>query len=371
MDTRAFEEAVLQALPELLEERLNARVHAVPQESPQPVDGEFEVELDGRHLRLAVEVKTRVDRRAVPRLLHRASAVRAGSPDAVFLVASRTLERGIREELAAAGVSYADLGGNLHLRAPGVFVRMDGGRPPGWVLEPRAKKRVNPFSDKGSFVLRLMLDEPERTWRVSSLAEGAALTKGWASLVAAEILERGYAVRKGAGLRLADPEAVLRDWAAAYSWRRNRVRSYVAPYEHGELADALPRALADAPGPTGLTLLAALDRIAPHVHHHGQTHLYVAPPDAGRTSRHLELALYLEPVSRGGNVHLVSPYYKASALFRSRSVQGAPLVSDVQLYLDLRDYPVRGREAARTLLRGVLAPRLGLGRDAVDRLAPE
>ena len=43
------------------------------------------------------------------------------------------------------------------------------------------------------------------------------------------------------------------------------------------------------------------------------------------------------------------PYYKNSAFYDSREVENLRVVSDIQLYLDLYGYPVRGREQAEHL----------------------
>ena len=44
------------------------------------------------------------------------------------------------------------------------------------------------------------------------------------------------------------------------------------------------------------------------------------------------------------------PYYRESAFYdRQMSKGGMKVVSDLQLYLDLYDYPVRGREQAEHL----------------------
>jgi len=57
---------------------------------------------------------------------------------------------------------------------------------------------------------------------------------------------------------------------------------------------------------------------------------------------------------------LVRPYYRNSAFYDGRRIDGLPVVSDIQLYLDLYGYPVRGREQAEHLfqkrLKDALAP---------------
>ena len=70
--------------------------------------------------------------------------------------------------------------------------------------------------------------------------------------------------------------------------------------------------------------------------------------------------VYAEPVSQGGNLHIQVPYYGKAAFYGCRRLDGVRLVSDVQLFLDLVHYPVRGAEAAEALLRKALGPQLGL-----------
>lgn len=60
-------------------------------------------------------------------------------------------------------------------------------------------------------------------------------------------------------------------------------------------------------------------------------------------------------------LHLLSirvPYYRVSTFFGKRQVSGLWVASDVQLYLDLYDYPIRGRERAEHLYNRRLRPLL-------------
>jgi hypothetical protein len=48
---------------------------------------------------------------------------------------------------------------------------------------------------------------------------------------------------------------------------------------------------------------------------------------------------------------LIEPYYGPAARYGAVSIDSVWIVSDVQLFLDLVHYPVRGPEAASALLR--------------------
>jgi hypothetical protein len=59
-----------------------------------------------------------------------------------------------------------------------------------------------------------------------------------------------------------------------------------------------------------------------------------------------------EPAEQG-NVVLMKPYYKTSVWHGMDVIGGVPVVSPLQLALDLWHYPLRGREQAEHLLGAV------------------
>ena len=65
--------------------------------------------------------------------------------------------------------------------------------------------------------------------------------------------------------------------------------------------------------------------------------------------------LGLKPVPSGANVTLITPY-DDGVFFGTRKVEGAPVVSPVQIYLDLIQNKGRGEEAASAILEEVIKP---------------
>ena len=65
---------------------------------------------------------------------------------------------------------------------------------------------------------------------------------------------------------------------------------------------------------------------------------------------------------------VLSPYYGRAALFGSQGSAELPIVSDLQLFLDLAHFPLRGAEAAQHLLRTRLGPHLSLSASDVTRV---
>ena len=82
--------------------------------------------------------------------------------------------------------------------------------------------------------------------------------------------------------------------------------------------------------------------------------------DLDATSEVLE-KLGAVPAERGANINVREAAYPLSSLYGSRSVDGVPVVSDLQLYLDLRCQPQRGEEAAEHLYERRIRPLLEEG----------
>lgn len=312
---------------------------------------------------IIAEVKS-APAKEVDRLKARARRVHRDHPDSVYLVVAPTLSKRAREELRAHHVNHADLRGNIWIHEPGFYVNVEGDLPSRHV---RAGPGPSPFSKKASLVPRTLLELPEQHWGVREMSAETGLAVGYASEVLREMARRGYVVERDGGYGLGDAVRLLQDWSEAYSWGKNEIHSFVAAFGKEELIRLIAKELEPAGDRYALTLLTGSDFVAPHVQHN-QVHVYVEESARDRILDFARDRLYAEPVRSGGNLHLLVPYYREAVFHGSRSVEGVPVVSNVQLFLDLVRYPVRGEEAAGALVRKALAPRLGLDREQRDAL---
>ena len=78
---------------------------------------------------------------------------------------------------------------------------------------------------------------------------------------------------------------------------------------------------------------------------------YLPTEDFKNTSLDLRQALDLKELKKGGNFYLIKPYYKSAVFFNTQTMKGYNVVSDLQLYLDLYNFPQRGRDHAEYLLK--------------------
>ncbi len=282
------------------------------------------------------------------------------------LFAAREISPRIRRGLRKRKFNHVDLTGNIFINEPGLYIWLESDRkqPPQRAWRERA---LNPFSKKASLVLRALLGHPGKTWGIRELAAETGLSVGHASDIANEVTRRGYAGEKDGGVALRDGGTALRDWIGAYNWSKNQVNSFVVPFESTELAPALATVMHTAGVRFALTMLAGADRFAPHVQH-GQFHVYVPQKQMERAREAVRESLYGEMVPHGGTLHVMSPYYGEGVFYGSHEVGGVEVVSLVQLFIDLAEYPLRGAEAARMLVRGPLANQLCLTGQQAQRL---
>jgi hypothetical protein len=273
-----------------------------------------------------------------------------GGDRSISVIASRYLSPASQHMLRDAQAAFIDYAGNAWLNAPGIHIDRRGFANP--EKEERGQRDI--FSDKASLVLRALLvaGSPmgvrEIASSVSSRDERIRLTPGYVSKVVGELERRGYAARRDEKVMLRHAKELLGDWTSAYRGRRR-------------------------PAPSSYFILAPstedlLPRMAASFHADGVDYVFTGHAGASLVDRYtvFDVAevyvrdieevtpaladLGARRVERGGNVNLSVPYYRESAFFdRQMSKGGMKVVSDLQLYLDLYDYPVRGREQAEHL----------------------
>lgn len=239
-----------------------------------------------------------------------------------------------------AGVGYADLSGNARLSFDGIYIETHGHEN----AFKRPKEARSLFSSKGQRVLRVLLQGPIRSCKVSELAAKAQVSLGWASALKQQLLAREWAVDEKGAVRLTDPGALLNAWAAADEWaKRTEVRQYsLLETEPVDIAAFLAKALEKE-------VFAFTQWFAGWLRQP-----YTLPPIVTAYVKQwpgeeaLQKALGARRVSQGGRLWLAKP--KDEGVFTpGQSVKGFSLVSDVQIYLDLLRAGQRGDEQAAAL----------------------
>ncbi|MDH3208008.1 MAG: type IV toxin-antitoxin system AbiEi family antitoxin [Gemmatimonadota bacterium] len=358
MDIKAFQS--------VLERALSAKMRVAKSRDDavqRRVDAWYDLKIGHKSWPLAIEQKSSPGPAPAQIKAHQ-RALQSAFPDVIPILAVPRLSRRERKVLRTAGVNFVDLSGNIAIRSEDLVAAIEGADV-SW-KDTHRKSRRNPFSKKASMVARTLLEHPSRPWGVREISDEGSISVGYTSEVLQTLVKDGYVAEAAEGFRLSDPVSLLKDWSAAYRWEDNEIHSYVAAFGKHELTVGTFHALRSAGARCLLTLLSAVDREFSFVEH-DQVHIYVDKfSNAAKNS--IRSRLHAEPVARGGNLHIMRPYYGDAVWYGSVGVNEIGSVSDIQLFLDLIHYPVRGAEAAELLLRKRIAPRLGLNRDQVRSL---
>lgn len=241
------------------------------------------------------------------------------------------------------GFGYVDLSGNCHLAFENVLIEKEGKRN----VRPSTRPLRSLFAPRATRVVRVLLTEPHRAWRLEELARAAEVSLGHSHNVISRLedlrwVERDHAQR----LHLGKPADLLEAWRESYTYRVNEIASYFVTERVNRrlMADVARAASADGRR-YAFTLGAGLSLVAPQPRLSG-LHCYLEGDPAP-----VAAALELRPAGQSdGALHLLSPY-DPGVFYGVLEKAGLKVVSLPQLYVDLVGHEPRGAEQAEHLRR--------------------
>lgn len=277
----------------------------------------------------------------------------ASGPTPTLWILRRPKRREL-QALRAKGQSFVALNGAVRIQVPGVLIDRTDLRLPAKGTRP---SRRSAFSDRASLIARWLFYQPTNSqWTITGLAEAAGVSPSVASYAVQDLEQRHLVETRASGrerrIRLVEHRALIAQWAKEYDWRDNVCLRVHAPI--GSPRRFLARLTVLSLPPCAVTLQAGASLLLPHAPVE-EIHLYV---DLRSEARIAELTRKLDwPPDPSGQFHFLLPYYKTSVWGGVREHDGVPVVSDLQLMIDLWNHPIRGREQAELLLEKHL-PRL-------------
>lgn len=206
----------------------------------------------------------------------------------------------------------------------------------------------NIFAPKSSRVLRVLLVDYGRDWNERDIAKVAKVSRGLAHYVCRTLVELGYVARNEQHrLVLVDPLRLLKRWAAYHQY--DRMNKFLHYYAFEREIDQFLQNFARIDLEYAASTLIGAWLVAPYVRP-VDLHFYVPNP---LVAEEIAKRLELNPIPRGGNIKFVLPYDEG-VFYGVHNVKDINVVSSIQLYVDLYNFPARGEEAASHLLKDVL-----------------
>ncbi len=209
-------------------------------------------------------------------------------------------------------------------------------------------KMKNVFADKASLVLRKMLKDTERQWVVRDFTGPGGVSLGMSQEVLKAMEKKGYIERAKKGPNsyaiLTNKEKLISDWLEEYSFDLNVIDTYYSSDKN--ILKKFIRVLKE--NQYALTLHTGANLITSFVRTE-DVFIYMNSKDWKKDILDIRQKLDLKELVRGGNIHLIHPFYKNSVFFNTQKIKGYTVVSNLQLYLDLYNFQPRGREQAEHL----------------------
>ena len=199
-----------------------------------------------------------------------------------------------------------------------------------------------------------------RQWGVRELAQKLALDPGYVSRMAKSLEASSYVSRSNRKLNIRFPKEILEDWVRLYNFKKNELNPFfIQAPSVDSILQHLRKIRIARKMKYALSVQAGASLVAPHAVYK-EVHLYV---ENQQGIKYFIEKLDLRSAPQGANLVLMLPYYKHSVFYDSREINGLRVVSDIQLYLDLYSYPVRGREQATYLFDKRLKRHLSVNDD--------
>lgn len=316
----------------------SADVHVVGHEPDAGIDVVVNVTAFGYQHKLVAEVKSSGQPRHVrSALLSLRDFVGRQTDHVTPILIAPYLSPQAQDLCREFGVAYLDLEGNARLAFGTFFLSRQFAKRP--VVERRELRSL--FKPKSVQVLKVLLREPSKPWRVAELAEVAGVSLGHVSNVRSGLLDREWAQLAEEGVYLAAPDALLDAWREVYEAPPGERKAFYTTM-HGASFDAVLRGRPpESKGRIALASFSAAQWLAPF----GRTGTHYFYADAEGLEI-LRTSLKLSCASKGENVVVI--VLDDPGLFRDtvQPVSGVVCTSPVQTYLDLAASGERGQEAA-------------------------
>src|SRR5262245_5098103 len=175
---------------------------------------------------LICETRSRGEPRYLREAITRLREIRAHLPAAYPMVAASYVSPQSAARLHRNGCGYLDLAGNCYLAFDSVLIQKEGRPNVGRGRRPLKTR----FAPRATRVVRALLVERERAWRLDELGRAVSVRLGHAHNVVKRLEELDWLERGSDGLyRLTHPGELLEAWRDEYSYHINGLSAFVSP----------------------------------------------------------------------------------------------------------------------------------------------
>lgn len=297
----------------------------------------------GRDSKLIIEAKAKGEPRQVKDAVNQLFRYKQEFPGAYPVVCAPYISAESSEICRKNNVGYIDSAGNCFIAFENIFIERNGNPNP----NPSRRGLRSMYQPRSSRILRVLMCNPGKVWKLAELKQEAAVSIGQVYNVKQLLLDKEWVKEEQEGIRLFKPEALLKNWAEAYTFRKNTVYDFYTLKSLTQIEEEIASKTNQNNIRYALTAFSGAARLAPAVRYARAT-VYISE-DINRVAALLDL----KPVTSGANITLMLPY-DDGVFYGSREVDGLMIASPIQIYLDLKGFRGRGEEAAESILSQVI-----------------
>jgi hypothetical protein len=237
-------------------------------------------------------------------------------------------------------INYFDLGGNARIACGGIFINTEGRE------RPKEDMPLNRsiFSPKASRIAKMILDKPSANWSQKEICQHTGLSKGLVSRIISRMLETGYISENDKKLSLVNFDDLFSAFVDSEMKRREKKRAYYVWTQNPQkLMGSLAGKFLQKNIKYAFTQEAGASLVAPFTSFEIVT-VYVESLD-----KFPEKVVTASRADRGFNLMVIEA--PDQDIFASaHSKRGMNVVSNLQLYADLKKNPLRGEKQAELIL---------------------
>lgn len=296
-------------------------------------------------LTIICEVKSKAEPQYVRQAAQQISRHRLGSKADNYycMIAAPYISQASSKICEEMGVGYIDLSGNCLIKHNSIYVRVEG--KPNKFGERRGIKSIfERSSTKSSMILRYILQEPDKRWKMQELADISSSSIGQVSKVKKFLEERELISVAEGGFSINKPKEVILEWAKVYNLKQNTTIECYSLYSIPQIEQKINEIRYKKGIECVLTGFSGAVRYTPTVRYN-KIHVYVPLQDLQETINFLEC----KKVTSGSNISMIVPY-DSCILTDTRNIKNSIVASPVQVCLELLGLKSRGEEAANAIL---------------------
>ena len=238
-------------------------------------------------------------------------------------------------------VGFFDVVGNCYISVYSIYMH-EKGNPNTNIEKPQIKALFSATATTTSSILRELLRDVGKNWKLAHLANAVGCSIGQVSKVKQYLCDQCWAEMGAEGLRITNAKALLDAWSSEYKIDSSRIINCYSLDPISVFEDKLRQIKVKNGIDSYLTAFAGGVRYAPVVRYN-KIHVIVRPEDV----KEIMLITNCKKVETGANIVIVVA--SDEMLIDTREVNGYAVASPVQVYLDSMQLKGRGEELAEAV----------------------